>query len=68
MATDLTIELDDWPGELARVGELLGKHGVNIEGVCAVTSGGGDAEAHVLVEDMDAAFTALAEGGIPVTS
>jgi hypothetical protein len=46
MATDLTIVLDDRPGELARVGELLGKHGVNIEGVCAVTSGGGDAEAY----------------------
>ena len=30
MATDLTIYLDDNPGELARVGELLGREGVNI--------------------------------------
>lgn len=68
MATDLTIYLDDQPGELARVGELLGKEGVNVEGVCALTSGGGQGEVHVLVKDMNAAFTALRDGGIPVRS
>lgn len=68
MATDLTVYLDDRPGELARVGEVLGKHGVNIEGVCALTSTGGQAEVHILVKDMDAAFTALQAGGIPVAS
>lgn len=68
MATDLTLYVDDSPGELARVGELLGKGGVNIEGLCAVTSGGGQAVVHVLVEDMAAAVTALDAGGISIAS
>lgn len=66
MATDLTLYLDDQPGELGRLGRLLGRAGVNIEGLCAVTSGGGAAEVHVLVEDITAAFTALAAAGIQV--
>ena len=68
MATDLTIYLDDQPGELARLGQVLGGGGVNIEGFCAVISGGGQAEIHVLVEDATAAFTALAAAGIEVVS
>lgn len=68
MATDMTLYLDDQPGELARLGEVLGDVGVNIEGFCAVTSGGGQAEVHVLVQDMDAAFTALAKASIEVAS
>ncbi|MGH3518763.1 MAG: hypothetical protein ACRDQ7_15365, partial [Haloechinothrix sp.] len=68
MASDLTIYVDDSPGELARIGELLGKGGVNIEGLCALTSGGGLAEVHILVEDMTAAFTALEVGGVTVAS
>ncbi|HEU4911273.1 MAG TPA: ACT domain-containing protein [Actinomycetes bacterium] len=68
MATDLTLHLDDQPGELARVSSLLGDAGVNISGFCAVTSGGGRAEVHVLVDDLAAAFTALAAGEITVAS
>ena len=68
MATDLTVYLDDQPGELARVSALLGKAGVNIDGFCAVTSGGGKAEVHLLVSDMDAAFTALEEAGVRIAS
>lgn len=68
MPSDLTIYLNDSPGELARVGEVLGKGGVNIEGVCAVTSGGGEAEVHVLVTDAAAAFAALESAGIDVHS
>lgn len=68
MATDLTLHLDDQPGELARVSSLLGAAGVNIAGFCAVTSGGGRAEVHVLVDDLAAAFTALAAGEITVAS
>ena len=44
MASDLTLYLDDEPGELAHVGDVLGKAGVNIAGLCALTSGGGQAE------------------------
>ncbi|MCW4354340.1 ACT domain-containing protein [Hoyosella sp. YIM 151337] len=68
MATDLTILVDDHPGELAHVGEVLGTGGVNIEGFCAVQSGGGRSEIHVLVADPEAAFSALKAGCIEVTS
>ncbi|MBA0126910.1 ACT domain-containing protein [Haloechinothrix sp. YIM 98757] len=68
MATDLTVYLDDHPGELARVGELLGSHGVNIEGVCTAAAGGGQAEVHVLVEDMATACTALDSGRVPIAA
>ena len=68
MAIDITVLLDDQPGELARVGELLGRAGVNIEGLCVVTSGGGQAEVHVLVEDLEAALSALSKSGLAVSS
>jgi hypothetical protein len=68
MASDLTIYLDDRPGELARLGQVLGDADVNIEGFCAVTSGGGLAEIHVLIEDPTPAFDALAAVGIEVAS
>ena len=66
MATDLTIYVDDRPSELARLGGVLGRAGVNIEGFCAVTSGGGQAEIHVLVEDAAEALAALAAAGLEV--
>jgi hypothetical protein len=68
MATDLTLYLNDQPGELARVSGLLGAAGVNIQGFCAVTSGGGQAEVHLLIDDMPAAFSALADAGIQIAS
>ena len=66
MATDLTIDVEDQPSELARLGQILGSADVNIEGFCAVTSGGGQAEIHVLVEDAADALTALAAAGLEV--
>jgi hypothetical protein len=68
MATDLTMYLDDEPGELARLGQVLGEAGVNIEGFCAVTSGGGQSEVHVLVEDAAVAFGALEGAGIEIAA
>jgi hypothetical protein len=68
MATDLTIYLDDQPGELARLGEVLGAGGVNIDGLCALTSGGGQAEIHVLVDDANAAITAATKAGFAIAS
>jgi len=68
MATDLTLHLDDQPGELARVGDVLGKAGTNIAGLCAVTSGGGQAEVHILVEEPTCAFEALQGAGIKIAS
>ena len=68
MATDLTLYLDDQPGELARVGDLLGKAGTNIAGLCALASGGGQAEVHILVDDATPAFEALQGTGIRIAS
>jgi hypothetical protein len=66
MATDLTLYLDDEPGELALIGDVLGKAGVNIVGLCALTSGGGLAEVHILVQDATSAFEALEGAGIKI--
>jgi hypothetical protein len=68
MPTDLTLYLDDQPGELARVGNVLGKAGANIEGLCALTSGGGQAEVHILVQDPTPAFEALERAGIRIAA
>ncbi len=68
MATDVTVYLDDHPGELARLGRVLGEAGINIEGFCAITSAGGQAEVHVLIEEAADAFDALAAAGIEVVS
>jgi hypothetical protein len=68
MATDLTLYLDDQPGELARVGDVLGKAGANIAGLCAVTSGGGRAEVHILVDDPTPAFEALEGARITIAA
>jgi len=68
MATDLTLYLDDHPGELARLGTVLGRSGVNIVGLCAVTSGGGQAEVHVTVDELADALTDLAKAGFRVAT
>jgi hypothetical protein len=68
MATDLTLYLDDEPGELARVGDVLGEAGANIAGLCALTTGGGQAEVHILVADATPAFEALQGAGIKIAS
>jgi hypothetical protein len=68
LSTDLAIHMHDQPGELARITNVLGDAGVNIGGFSAVTSGGGRAEAHILIDDAAAAFSALAAAGIVVVS
>ena len=68
MAIDLTVYLSDQPGELARLGNVLGAASVNIDGMCAVTSAGGEGEVHILVADAAPAFEALANADIEITS
>jgi hypothetical protein len=68
MATDLTLYLDDQPGELARIGDVLGQAGANIAGLCAVRSGGGQAEVHILVDDAAVAFEALQGAGVKIAA
>jgi hypothetical protein len=62
---DLTISLEDQPGRLRDLGEATGAAGINIEGLCAITSGG-RAEVHVLVDDEAGAREALGSAGIDV--
>jgi hypothetical protein len=62
---DLTVMLENRPGELANLGEATAKAGINIEGM------GGDALEgrgllHVLVEDAEGARQALSGVGIQV--
>ena len=66
MLKDLTIILEDRPGTLAMVGEALGKAGVNIDGICLMTSEGMGV-VHVLVEDAVKARQALEASRIPVS-
>jgi hypothetical protein len=67
MATDMTVILEDRPGELARLGEVMGEAGVNIEGMCALT-GQGRGYIHLLVADekASAARAALEDAGMGV--
>jgi hypothetical protein len=65
MATDLTVILEDQPGELARLGEAAGQGGVNLEGMAAFT-GDGRGVIHVLVEDAAKARAALEAADIRI--
>ena len=62
---DLTVVLEDRPGELAKLGETTGAAGINIEGMSAHTREG-RGEIHILVEDAQAAREALSGAGIEV--
>ncbi len=50
MAIDVTVILDDRPGELARLGDAAGSAGVRMLGFAAFT-GEGKGVVHVLVDD-----------------
>jgi hypothetical protein len=54
VASDLTVILEDRPGELAKLGETIGEAGINILGMCALT-GEGKGYIHILVDDDKAA-------------
>jgi len=65
MTKDLTVGLVNRPGELARVGEILGKVGVNIEGICGMNVAG-QGIIHILVEDGVKVRRALGDNHIQV--
>jgi hypothetical protein len=67
MATDLRIEADNRAGQLATIGEELGKVGVNLGGFCAAVADGRGVM-HVLVEDASTARRALEEAGYTVSA
>jgi hypothetical protein len=63
MASDLSITLENQPGTLAQLGEVLGNAGINIDGISGVEAGG-QGVIHVLVQDAGAAREALSGAGI----
>jgi len=67
MARDLRIEAENRPGQLAGIGEALGKVGINIEGFCAV-AGDGQGFVHVLVESSQPAREALEGAGFTISA
>lgn len=67
MATNLTVILEDRPGELARLGQATGEAGINIEGLCAMTGEGrGMVQLLVADEGASAAHRALEDAGLGV--
>ena len=67
MPTDITVQMEDRPGELARLGEALGAAGISMLGFAA-TRIGGVGEIHLLVDDPSEARQALRSEGIQVSS
>ena len=65
MPTDLTVVLEDRPGELGRLGGATGGAGVNILGMCAFT-GEGRGVIHILVDDTEEAREAIEAAGMGV--
>jgi hypothetical protein len=67
MSADLKLTMEDRPGALAKVGEALGRAGINIDGICAFTSEG-KGTVHVLVADGAKARKVLEANKIEVAA
>ena len=64
---DVSIKLQNTPGTLATMGEVLGQAGISVEGG-GVFVENGEGVAHFLFEDGAAASTALKEAGMEVVN
>ena len=67
MSRDLTVILEHRPGELARLGEVIGEAGVRVGGLAAFT-GEGRGVVHVLLDDQAVALcrAALERAGMGI--
>jgi hypothetical protein len=65
MPTNFTVILKDQPGELATLGEAIGKAGINMLGMSALT-GQGRGVINILVEDAGLARAALDAAGFGI--
>ena len=63
---ECSIQLTNHPGDLARVAQALGRRGVNIKALAAI-SVGGVAIAHILPDDIVVARSALEAANIRFT-
>lgn len=63
---DIAVILENRPGALADMGELLGKNGINMEGLCGIPTND-KAIVHILVEDETVARFVLEEAGFEVS-
>src|SRR5512146_1996344 len=66
MLKDLELVLEDTPGALALVGEILGRAAVNIEGICGMRVQG-KGVVHILVSEATKARKALEVNRLQVT-
>jgi len=63
---DIAIVIENRPGALADMGELLGKNGINMEGLCGIPLND-KAVIHILVEDDTVARFVLEEAGFEIS-
>ena len=63
---DIAIVIENRPGALADMGELLGKNGINMEGLCGIPLND-KAVIHLLVEDDTVARFVLEEAGFEIS-
>ena len=66
MTKDLTIMLKSQPGTLSQISALLGKMGINIEGIAGMQAPDKDV-IHLLLEDPEKAKALLEKEGINAT-
>ena len=64
---DCSIQLTNHPGDLSRVAQVLGRRGVNIKAIAAISVGGGVAMARILPDDIVVARSALEAANIRFT-
>jgi hypothetical protein len=64
MLTEVVVQLEDRIGALADLGELLGRHDVDIRALAAVKMARGRALVHLVVEPADVAVRALRENAL----
>ena len=67
MLEEIVVSIDEEEGALARIGELLGHAGVNIETLSATTLHG-RAVVHLVVDDGDDAAEALKANGFEIAA
>lgn len=65
MLEEIIVIVDEEPGTLAGIGELLGRSGVNIETLCA-SSLNGNGVVHLVVDDGEDAAEVLSANGYKI--